>query len=131
MKGKFKITLWMIALLALFGIMIGYFLLYVAFKGNNHELAKNKREFDIQVESLEKEINKKYSEKKNPFEMNEFIDAIYKDKKIDKNEVKIKILPPEMDKDKKEEKDRKDEINIEIENTKFRMIKIIKINKNN
>ena len=102
MKGKFKITLWMIALLALFGIMIGYFLLSVAFKGNNHELAKNKREFDIQVESLEKEINKKYSEKKNPFEMNEFIDAIYKDKKIDKNEVKIKILPPEMDKDKKE-----------------------------
>lgn len=128
MKGKFKITLWMIALLALFGIMIGYFLLSVAFKGNNHELAKNKREFDIQVESLEKEINKKYSEKKNPFEMNEFIDAIYKDKKIDKNEVKIKILPPEMDKDKKEEKD---EISIEIENTKFRMIKIIKIHKNN
>lgn len=128
MKRKFKITLWMIALLALFGIMIGYFLLYVAFKGNNHELAKNKREFDIQVESLEKEINKKYSEKKNPFEMNEFIDAIYKDKKIDKNEVKIKILPPEMDKDKKEEKD---EISIEIENTKFRMIKIIKIHKNN
>lgn len=128
MKGKVKITLWMIALLALFGIMIGYFLLSVAFKGNNHELAKNKREFDIQVESLEKEINKKYSEKKNPFEMNEFIDAIYKDKKIDKNEVKIKILPPEMDKDKKEEKD---EISIEIENTKFRMIKIIKIHKNN
>ena len=57
--------------------------------------------------------------------MNEFIDAIYKDKKIDKNEVKIKILPPEMDKDKKEE------ISIEIENTKFRMIKIIKIKKNN
>jgi hypothetical protein len=128
MKGKFKITLWMIALLALFGIMIGYFLLYVAFKGNNHELAKNKREFDIQVESLEKEINKKYSEKKNSFEMNEFIDVIYKEKKIDKNEVKIKILPPEMDKDKKEEKD---EISIEIENTKFRMIKIIKIHKNN
>ena len=63
--------------------------------------------------------------------MNDFIDEIYKEKKIDKNEVKIKILPPEMDKDKKEEKDRKDEISIEIENTKFRMIKIIKIHKNN